>query len=265
MGRSTNPATGYVDHLGRSLADYSGGNTDNDGQEAAGGKLVLSRKSASGGVANGRYIGPGHAGVFEYLDSSGARKAAFTFHWYDADECGVSKLGAREMSWDSNGWPVISDDPWDPLDVAKTTPNPTSRPTKAPTLNPTSVPTKSPTDLPTLASGSGDRCWSFSGDMTNMQPSNWLSPNNDIAFHLTFSRANEKKVVMNSKPSGSPWDSEVVLFVPFNGPTKVDVSYDMSTGFTVRLGDLAGNYGDVIYVFADRIPGPYVNPKNWLG
>ena len=78
---------------------------------------MLSRKSASGGVTNGRYIGPGHAGVFEYLDSSGARKTAFTFHWYDANECGASKLGVREMFWDSDGWPVISDDPWDPSEV----------------------------------------------------------------------------------------------------------------------------------------------------
>ena len=108
------------------------------------------------------------------------------------------------------------------------------------------------------AFGSGGRCWSFSGDMTNMQPSNWLSPNNDIAFHLTFRRAQDKKVVMNSKPSGSSWHTAAVLSVPFNGPAKVDVSYDESTGFMVRLRDLTGNYGDVVYMFADRIPVPYV-------
>jgi len=93
--------------------------------------------------------------------------------------------------------------------------------------------------------------------MTNMQPSNWLSPNNDIAFRLTFRRAQEKKVVMNSKPSGSSWHTKEVLSVPFNGQAKVDVSYDTSTGFMVRLRDLTGNYGDVVYTFADRIPVPY--------
>jgi len=93
--------------------------------------------------------------------------------------------------------------------------------------------------------------------MADMQPSNWLSPSNDIAFHLTFRQANKNKIVMNSKPSGSPWDTEAVLYVPFNGPAKVDVSYDNSAGYMVRIKDLEGNYDDATYVFTDRILRSY--------
>jgi len=34
--------------------------------------------------SNDRFIGPGHAGIFEYDDDS-ERKFLFTFHFYDRD------------------------------------------------------------------------------------------------------------------------------------------------------------------------------------
>ena len=63
---------------------------------------------------------------------------------------------------------------------------------------------------------------------------------------------------MNSKPSGSSWYTETVLSVPFHGPAEVDVSYITSTGVTVCLRDLAGNYGNVVHMFANQIVGPYM-------
>ena len=52
----------------------------------------------------------------------------FTFHYYDNFEDGAktaggqparggAKLGAREMTFDGNGWPVISSTPWDVCDL----------------------------------------------------------------------------------------------------------------------------------------------------
>lgn len=79
------------------------------GNTAAGGTILLQ--------GEGRYVGPGHPGVFDYTSSvSGNNKTVFTFHFYDKDESGTAKLAGREMTFDGQGWPVISSTPWDVSD-----------------------------------------------------------------------------------------------------------------------------------------------------
>jgi arabinan endo-1,5-alpha-L-arabinosidase len=48
----------------------------------------------------GRLLGPGHVGI----GSDGAGDVV-TYHYYDGDDDGISKLGARALNWTSDGWP----------------------------------------------------------------------------------------------------------------------------------------------------------------
>jgi arabinan endo-1,5-alpha-L-arabinosidase len=83
MGRSTRPQGPYVDRSGKPLT--SGGGTS-----------FLS--------TSGRYIGPGHVGLFtesvQYL----------TYHFYDGNANGRPTLRISNLRWDSAGWPYASAD-----------------------------------------------------------------------------------------------------------------------------------------------------------
>jgi arabinan endo-1,5-alpha-L-arabinosidase len=59
--------------------------------------------------SEGRFIGPGHAGIYTYIDSRGLTRHIFTYHFYDGEDDGRSKLHARELIWDDQDWPVLTD------------------------------------------------------------------------------------------------------------------------------------------------------------
>ena len=83
-GRSKNIGGPYFDKNGKDMLN-------------GGGSVILKTE--------GRYIGPGHAGILttsEYGD-------IFTYHFYDGFDNGISKLGVRSLSWNSEGWPILGD------------------------------------------------------------------------------------------------------------------------------------------------------------
>ncbi|TGE29170.1 family 43 glycosylhydrolase [Hymenobacter metallicola] len=82
VGRSTSPSGPFL--------DKNGVNLNNNG-----GSVVLS--------TSGRYVGPGHAGVFEENGVS-----YFSHHYYDLDNGGAAKLDVAKLTWDAAGWPVVS-------------------------------------------------------------------------------------------------------------------------------------------------------------
>lgn len=86
VGRSKFPAGPYFDKSGKNMFD-------------GGGSLLLSSK--------GRFIGPGHAGLFK--DQEG--KFCFSFHYYDAEYKGKAKLATRELVWQDD-WPIVTDNPY---------------------------------------------------------------------------------------------------------------------------------------------------------
>jgi hypothetical protein len=51
----------------------------------------------------GRYIGPGHAGIYKHTDG----RYAFSFHYYDGQNEGKPRLAVRELNWIDN-WPVVT-------------------------------------------------------------------------------------------------------------------------------------------------------------
>ena len=53
--------------------------------------------------SEGRFIGPGHIGIVKTDDLG----ELITYHFYDREEYGISKLAAREIFWDENGWPKL--------------------------------------------------------------------------------------------------------------------------------------------------------------
>ena len=82
VGRAKSPTGPYVDKTGKSLFD-------------GGGSLLIE--------SEGRFIGPGHAGIFQ--DKGG--KFCFSFHYYDREDSGRAKLALRELIWEEN-WPVVT-------------------------------------------------------------------------------------------------------------------------------------------------------------
>merc|ERR1712192_130262 len=89
----------YEIHVGRS-SSRTGPYLDKDGVEMTngGGSLVLKKE--------GRFIGPGHAAVFE---ESG--REWFSFHFYDGDrEDGIPWVETRLLSYDSEGWPIVTEE-----------------------------------------------------------------------------------------------------------------------------------------------------------
>jgi len=90
VGRSQSVFGPYVDHQGRSFENYY----DYDEQNFPG-KSVLS--------SSGRFIGPGHTGIYEHPDG----RLILTFHYYDGEDGGAAKLGLRELRFDNEGWPIV--------------------------------------------------------------------------------------------------------------------------------------------------------------
>ena len=88
----------YNLRVGRS-DDIWGPYLDKDGQDMLndGGTLFLG--------SEGKYIGPGHAGIVVTPEGQNI----FTYHYYDSTDKGASKLAARELIWDQQGWPVLLD------------------------------------------------------------------------------------------------------------------------------------------------------------
>ena len=81
VGRSTNPTGPFLDKNGTRTS-------------SGGGTLVLSTQ--------GRFIGPGH---FGYFTENG--REYMSYHYYDADQNGASKLKIITLSW-RDGWPVLN-------------------------------------------------------------------------------------------------------------------------------------------------------------
>ena len=89
VGRSENPAGPYLDKDGKSTS--SGGGT------------VILR-------TDGKYIGPGH---FGYIADNG--REYMSYHYYDRNQNGMSKLKVSTLSW-VDGWPVVNTD-FDPCNA----------------------------------------------------------------------------------------------------------------------------------------------------
>lgn len=51
----------------------------------------------------GPRIGPGHAAILK-----DGQRFWFSYHYYDGDEHGVSKLGILPLTWTSDGWPALT-------------------------------------------------------------------------------------------------------------------------------------------------------------
>ena len=95
VGRSSSVTGPYLDDTGTDMKDF-------------GGKLVIAQESHN-------VIGPGHAGIFEYESDNGIIQV-FTHHYYPGDETPWAYAQARTLSWDGDGWPVVSQDEWNPMD-----------------------------------------------------------------------------------------------------------------------------------------------------
>ncbi|TWT35934.1 Intracellular endo-alpha-(1-_5)-L-arabinanase [Posidoniimonas corsicana] len=83
VGRSRTPTGPYLDRDGRDLVD-------------GGGTLLLDSQSPR--------IGPGHVAPFAWAPAQG-----FGFHYYDANQRGLSKLGLADWQWSEDGWPTAAD------------------------------------------------------------------------------------------------------------------------------------------------------------
>lgn len=88
VGRSVNPYGPYLDK-------------DRKDMREGGGTLFL--------ATEGRFIGPGHANIWMYPDSRGTTRYIFTYHFYDGEDEGKAKMHARELGWDDDKWPVLTD------------------------------------------------------------------------------------------------------------------------------------------------------------
>lgn len=85
VGRSDRVEGPYVDRDGKPLLD-------------GGGTPVL--------ASDGKFIGPGHAGIV--TDAAG--KQWLSCHFYDGTENGAAHLGLRPLTWHADGWPVAGEE-----------------------------------------------------------------------------------------------------------------------------------------------------------
>jgi arabinan endo-1,5-alpha-L-arabinosidase len=92
----------YNIRVGRSR-EITGPYLDKDGVDLrkGGGSLVLGTE--------GRFIGPGHAGVFKDGD-----RYLLSYHFYDEDRDGLARLAIRPLEWDKDGWPRVAGKPITP-------------------------------------------------------------------------------------------------------------------------------------------------------
>ncbi|MFI6033103.1 arabinan endo-1,5-alpha-L-arabinosidase [Streptomyces sp. NPDC051315] len=81
VGRSTKITGPYVDSTGKPLLE-------------GGGDLLLE--------GHGRYVGTGGQSVFRDRG-----KDWLAYHYYDAEDDGIPKLGLNRLSWQSDGWPTV--------------------------------------------------------------------------------------------------------------------------------------------------------------
>ncbi len=83
--------------------DITGPYLDREGVDLmkGGGSLVLETE--------GRFIGPGHAGILKDGD-----RRWLSYHFYDGEENGRSKLAIRPLQWDGTGWPIVQGKPKTP-------------------------------------------------------------------------------------------------------------------------------------------------------
>ncbi len=94
VGRSTSITGPYLDKDGVALLNKGGGTTIYE--------------------STGRFIGPGHAGIFQ---ENG--RYWLSHHYYDGVSNGAPTLGLRELTWSADSWPVVQGD-WEasyPFDV----------------------------------------------------------------------------------------------------------------------------------------------------
>jgi len=80
VGRSKSVTGPYLDREGKDLAKE-------------GGNLFL--------YTEDRFIGPGHAAVLQ-----DGNVTWLSYHFYDAERAGSSRLAIRHLQWDKDGWPV---------------------------------------------------------------------------------------------------------------------------------------------------------------
>ena len=80
VGRSPSVTGPYLDRAGKDLC-------------AEGGSAFLGTE--------GRWVGPGHAGVFRE-----GQHTWLSCHFYDGERDGMATLAVRRLEWDADGWPV---------------------------------------------------------------------------------------------------------------------------------------------------------------
>jgi arabinan endo-1,5-alpha-L-arabinosidase len=88
----------YNIHVGRS-ASVTGTFVDRNGSAMTSGGGTTFAEST------GRYLGPGHAGVFIDGETNW-----ITYHFYDGTNNGASKLAMGRLYWTADGWPVLTND-----------------------------------------------------------------------------------------------------------------------------------------------------------
>jgi arabinan endo-1,5-alpha-L-arabinosidase len=92
----------YNMRVGRSK-EITGPYLDRDGVDLrkGGGSLLLE--------TDGRFIGPGHAGILKDGD-----RFLMSYHFYDRDANGRAALAIRALEWDADGWPKVTGKPITP-------------------------------------------------------------------------------------------------------------------------------------------------------
>jgi arabinan endo-1,5-alpha-L-arabinosidase len=92
----------YNIRVGRSR-EVTGPYLDRDGIDLrrGGGSLVLGTE--------GRFIGPGHAGILKDGD-----RYWLSYHFYDGEQNGRSRLAIRPLEWAADGWPRVAGPPITP-------------------------------------------------------------------------------------------------------------------------------------------------------
>ena len=92
VGRAVSPTGPYLDRAGRDMA-------------RGGGSLLLRNVTKAGGHT---LVGPGHAGVLHDAPT-GKWAITFDFQGVDDDDDTQYQTQARELLWDADEWPVVSD------------------------------------------------------------------------------------------------------------------------------------------------------------
>jgi len=81
VGRSKSPTGPFLDKTGKDMANE-------------GGSLVLQSED--------RYVGPGHAGIYQHDDG----RFAFSFYYFDGQVMGLPRLAVKNLIW-VDDWPVV--------------------------------------------------------------------------------------------------------------------------------------------------------------